>query len=81
MAGLSWQREDMITHVQNWTRLIGRVPRQLDYEFGGVCGGIKGPSIPSIQKEFGTWNKFLEAAGLPTRPHKGGKGRKHAAEL
>jgi hypothetical protein len=59
-----WTREEIIDVIQMWTREHGTAPTLSD--FNG-----KSPFYPNhapITRIFGSWNKAVEAAGVPTLP-------------
>ncbi len=51
--------DDLIKQVQDLAKRLGRTP--LSKEFGNDPQTV---SVPTVQKRFGSWNQFLEAAGL-----------------
>lgn len=67
----------MIEAVQKDAQKRGRAPTMREWErkvktVPGVDNGfyrvrLQRPSVGTVIKEFGTWNAFLEAAGLSTR--------------
>lgn len=63
----SLSERDLIDALQLFYKTEGRVPVQNDFKHNP-----KYPSYSTFQRKFGTWNRALEAAGLPilhTRPN------------
>ena len=52
--------EELLDHLRNYYNVHGKPPKQTDFKKPGY------PTLSSYYKQFGTWNKALEKAGLPT---------------
>lgn len=60
-----YNKEDLIGIATKFFTENGEPPRREDFEIGGY------PSPTTITRHFGSWNKFIEAAGYTPRPKRG----------
>lgn len=67
-----WTRDAIILALQEWAAEHGEAPRARVW-LTTPCNATR-PPVTAIQREFGSWNAGLEAAGLQTR-HAGHYGR------
>ena len=66
MTAIYWNRERIIESLQQWYAEHGQVPAKVA-DWGRA--GPHHPSASSVDREFGSWNAAVVAAGLrPNRP-------------
>jgi hypothetical protein len=67
-----WTRKELVDALRRWAQLEGRAPTSTDWRSGeGGCERWqreypRWPSVNQVEREFGSWNGALKAAGMPT---------------
>lgn len=57
----SWKQETIVSAIREWADEHGRQPAASDW-LPTVPEGV--PSVDTVQREFGSWNAAIEAAGF-----------------
>lgn len=64
-----WTRDAIVLAIQEWADENGGIPPAAN-DFYRLGATDRNPSVVTVQKQFGTWNAAIRAAGF--EPHPGG---------
>lgn len=65
-AGRRWTREAVLAEIRRFYDLNGRKPNSSEWLRGNPHDGSPYVDVSTVQREFGSWNNAIRAAGLPT---------------
>jgi Homing endonuclease associated repeat len=75
LAPARWDRAGVIDALNRWTEVEGRTPSSEQWLGGRNARGRwaleypEWPATATVVRLFGSWNRALEAAGLPVKPY------------